>query len=78
MTIQFEPPESRSDQEFKTMAIGMVAGAVPGIVIGLLLSIPWGNPAMWVSIAGAIGIILGLVVSTLVHRSRRKRRRQDA
>ncbi|WP_129659391.1 hypothetical protein [Rothia halotolerans] len=75
MSIQFEPPESRSDQEFKAMAIGMVAGAVPGIIIGLLLSIPWGNPAMWVSIAGAVGIILGLVISTLVQRARRKRGR---
>ena len=81
MPTQFEPPTSRSDQEFQDMAIGMVAGAVPGIVIGLLLSLSLGNPAMWVSIVGGVGIILGLLVSRVVFRRRRARRestRRDA
>ena len=35
---QFESPTGSSDQEFTYMAIGMVAGAVPGIVLGLIAS----------------------------------------
>ena len=70
MSTQFEPPKSRSDQEFLYMAVGMVAGAVPGIVIGLLLSLSLGNPAMWVSIIGGVGIILGLVGSRILYRRR--------
>ena len=59
MPTQFESPKNSSDQEFTYLAIGMVAGAIPGIVIGLLVALPLGNPAMWVSVVGGIGIIIG-------------------
>lgn len=72
MPTQFEPPKSASDQEFQYMAIGMVSGAVPGIVIGLLLSLALGNPAMWVSVVGGAGIIIGLVSATLLFRRKKK------
>lgn len=73
MPSQFEPPRSSSDKEFQAMAVGMVAGAVPGIVVGLILSLSLGNPAMWVSIAGGVGIIIGLVSAVFWNRSRQKR-----
>lgn len=56
------------------MAVGMVAGAVPGIIVGLILSLSLGNPAMWVSIAGGIGIIIGLV-SAVVYNGARARKK---
>lgn len=74
MPSQFEPPQSSSDQEFRAMAVGMVAGAVPGIIVGLILSLSLGNPAMWVSIAGGIGIIIGLV-SAVVYNGARARKK---
>lgn len=74
MSTHFEPPVSGSDQEFQFMAYGMVAGAVPGIVVGLLLSLSLGNPAMWVSIVGGVGIILGLIGGRILFRRRQKKR----
>lgn len=63
-----------SDQEYTYLAIGMVAGAVPGIIVGLLLSLAIGHAAMWVSVVGGIGIIIGLVVASLLWRRRRATR----
>lgn len=60
-----------SDQEYTYLAIGMVAGAVPGVIIGLLLSLAIGHAAMWVSIVGGVGIIIGLVVASLLWRRRK-------
>lgn len=64
-------PKNSSDQEFTYMAIGMVAGAIPGIILGLILALSLGNPAMWVSITGGLGIVLGLVLSRLVYRRKK-------
>lgn len=69
----FESPAGSSDQEFTYMAIGMVAGAIPGIVLGLIIAIFVGHAAMWVSITGGIGIILGLIVSRLAYRKKKTR-----
>lgn len=63
-----------SDQEYTYLAIGMVAGAVPGIIVGLLLSLAIGHAAMWVSVVGGIGIIIGLVVASLLWRRRKATR----
>ncbi|MDY6051251.1 MAG: hypothetical protein SPI83_02420 [Rothia sp. (in: high G+C Gram-positive bacteria)] len=65
-------PTSSSDQEFTYMAIGMVAGAVPGIILGLIISLFLGHAAMWVSITGGIGIVLGLIISHLAYRAKEK------
>lgn len=70
---QFESPTGSSDQEFTYMAIGMVAGAVPGIVLGLIIAIFVGHAAMWISITGGIGIVLGLVISRLAYRKKKTR-----
>lgn len=70
MPTQFETPHSSSDKEFTYMAIGMVAGAVPGIIIGLLISLAVGHAAMWVSVTGGIGIVLGLVIANLAYRKK--------
>lgn len=69
----FESPAGSSDQEFTYMAIGMVAGAIPGIVLGLIIAIFVGHAAMWVSITGGIGIVLGLIVSRLAYRKKKTR-----
>ena len=74
MPTQFEPPRSSSDQEFQAMAVGMVSGAVPGIVIGLIVSLFPGNPAMWVSIVGGVGIVIGLVGAVMYNKRRTRRR----
>lgn len=66
-----------SDQEYTYLAVGMVAGAVPGVIIGLLLSLAIGHAAMWVSVVGGVGIIIGLVVASILWR-RRKARLQAA
>lgn len=66
-----------SDQEYTYLAIGMVAGAVPGIIIGLLLSLAIGHAAMWVSVVGGIGIIIGLVVASLLWRRRKAARAEQ-
>lgn len=63
MPTQFESPTSGSDQEFTYMAVGMVGGAIPGIIIGLIIAMIVGHAAMWVSITGGIGIILGLLIA---------------
>lgn len=62
-----------SDQEYTYLAIGMVAGAVPGIIAGLLLSLAIGHAAMWVSVVGGVGIIVGLIVASVMWRRRRGR-----
>lgn len=59
------------DQEFTYYAIGMVAGAVPGIVVGFLVAAFAGHAAMWLSVFGGVGIIIGLVVASLLFRRRR-------
>ncbi|GGH61495.1 hypothetical protein [Rothia aerolata] len=74
MPTQFESPTSSSDQEFTFMAIGMVAGAVPGIIVGLIISLFLGHAAMWVSIAGAIGIIIGLLISRVMYKKKGQRK----
>lgn len=69
-----ESPASSSDQEFTYMAIGMVAGAVPGIIAGLLIALFAGHAAMWVSITGGIGIVLGLIASRVLYRKKKNSR----
>lgn len=59
------------DQEFTYLAIGMVAGAVPGIIMGFVVAAFIGHAAMWLSVFGGIGIVVGLVVASLVYRRRR-------
>lgn len=56
------------DQEYTFLAIGMVAGAVPGVIIGLLMAIPLGHAAMWVSVAGGVGILVGLLIAVVMYR----------
>ncbi|MGV3247145.1 hypothetical protein [Rothia sp. 11254D007CT] len=70
---QFESPAGSSDQEFTYMAIGMVAGAVPGIVLGLIIAIFVGHAAMWISITGGIGIVLGLITSRVAYNKKKTR-----
>lgn len=62
-----------TDQEYTYLAIGMVAGAVPGVIIGLLMAIPLGHAAMWVSVTGGIGILVGLATAAVIYRRKRKR-----
>lgn len=64
-----------TDQEYTYLAIGMVAGAVPGVIIGLLMAIPLGHAAMWVSVAGGVGIVIGLVVAAAVYRRKKNKGR---
>lgn len=59
------------DQEFTYYAVGMVAGAIPGIVVGFIVAAFVGHAAMWLSVCGGVGIIIGLVVATVVFRRRR-------
>ena len=59
------------DQEFTYYAIGMVAGAVPGIIVGFIVAAFAGHVAMWLSVFGGIGIIVGLVTAVVVFRRRR-------
>ncbi|MCT2021358.1 hypothetical protein [Kocuria marina] len=59
------------DQEFTYYAVGMVAGAIPGIVVGFIVAAFVGHAAMWLSVFGGVGIIIGLVVATAVFRRRR-------
>ncbi|MFW0120687.1 hypothetical protein [Rothia sp. CCM 9419] len=72
MSTQFESPSNGSDQEFTYMAVGMIAGGVPGVLIGLLMAMSLGNAAMWVSITGGIGIVIGLVVAQMIFRKKKK------
>ncbi|MFW0180878.1 hypothetical protein ACN082_01730 [Rothia sp. CCM 9417] len=73
MAPQFESPRNASDQEFTYMAVGMIAGAVPGIVIGLLIALLVGHAAMWVSITGGVGIVIGLLISRALYRKKQKK-----
>lgn len=66
------------DQEYTYLAVGMVAGAIPGVIAGLLLSLAVGHAAMWVSIVGGVGIILGLAIASLMWRRRERRRDAQA
>ncbi|ORC16472.1 MULTISPECIES: hypothetical protein [Rothia] len=66
----FENPVSSSDREFTYMAVGMVAGAVPGIIAGLLIALFVGHAAMWVSVTGGIGIVLGLIISRVMFKKK--------
>lgn len=75
MPTQFESPKNSSDQEFTYLAVGMVAGAIPGIVIGLLVALSLGNPAMWVSVVGGIGIIIGMVSARMIYRKKTRARK---
>lgn len=59
------------DQEFTYYAVGMIAGAIPGIVVGFIVAAFVGHAAMWLSVFGGVGIIIGLVVATVVFRRRR-------
>ena len=61
------------DREYTYMAWGMIAGAVPGIVVGFVVAGFVGHAAMWLSVFGGVGIVLGLVTGTLLHRVRRSR-----
>lgn len=74
MPTQFESPTSSSDEEFKYMAIGMVAGAIPGIIIGLLVAIPLGHAAMWVSVVGGLGVVIGLIAARIAYKKKTQRR----
>lgn len=58
------------DREYTYMAYGMVGGAVPGIVAGFVVAAFLGHAAMWLSVFGGIGIVLGLVTGILLHRRR--------
>lgn len=66
-----------SDQEYTYLAVGMVAGAIPGVIAGLLVSLALGHAAMWVSVIGGAGIVIGLVAASILWRRRRARLQQD-
>ncbi|KLU11025.1 hypothetical protein [Kocuria sp. SM24M-10] len=59
------------DREYAYMAYGMIGGAVPGIVVGLVVAAFVGHAAMWLSVFGGVGIVLGLVTGLLLHRRHR-------
>lgn len=59
------------DQEFTYYAVGMLAGAVPGIVVGFVVAAFAGHVAMWLSVFGGLGIIVGLVLAAVLFRRRR-------
>lgn len=61
------------DQEFTYLAIGMVAGAIPGIIVGFIVAAFVGHAAMWLSVFGGVGIVVGLVIATLLYRRRRSK-----
>lgn len=65
-----------ADREYAYLAYGMLAGAVPGVLAGLLLSLVVGNAPMWVSVVGGAGIVLGLIGGVVAHR--RAVRREQA
>ncbi|WP_016997282.1 hypothetical protein [Kocuria atrinae] len=51
----------------------MVAGAIPGIIVGFIVAAFVGHAAMWLSVFGGVGIVIGLVVATLLYRRRRSK-----
>ncbi|GEO95872.1 hypothetical protein [Kocuria turfanensis] len=59
------------DREYAYMAYGMIGGAVPGIVVGFVVAAFVGHAAMWLSVFGGIGIVLGLLTGILLHRRHR-------
>lgn len=59
------------DREYAYMAYGMIGGAVPGIVAGFIVAAFVGHAAMWLSVFGGLGIVLGLLTGILLHRRRR-------
>ncbi|MFI7482796.1 hypothetical protein ACH9EU_10310 [Kocuria sp. M1R5S2] len=59
------------DREYAYMAYGMVAGAVPGIVAGFVVAAFLGHAAMWLSVLGGVGIVVGLLTGVLLHRRHR-------
>lgn len=59
------------DREYAYMAYGMIGGAVPGIVAGLVVAAFVGHAAMWLSVFGGVGIVLGLLTGILLHRRHR-------
>jgi len=61
------------DREYAYMAYGMLAGAVPGIVVGFVVAAAVGHAAMWLSVFGGLGIVVGLVSGILLYRARRSR-----
>lgn len=61
------------DREYAYMAYGMLGGAVPGIAAGFLVAAFVGHAAMWLSVFGGLGIVLGLVTGMLLYRHRRSR-----
>ena len=77
MPTQFESPKNSSDQEFTYLAVGMVAGAIPGIVIGLLVALPLGNPAMWVSVRRRHRHYIGMVSARIDLPQRKRRARKN-
>ena len=58
------------DREYAYIAYGMIGGAVPGIVAGFVVAAFVGHAAMWLSVFGGIGIVLGLITGILLHRRR--------
>lgn len=56
------------DREYAYMAYGMVGGAVPGVVVGFVVAAFVGHAAMWLSVFGGVGIVLGLLTGILLHR----------
>lgn len=58
------------DREYTYMAYGMIGGAVPGIVAGFVVAAFVGHVAMWLSVLGGVGIVLGLVTGIVLHRRR--------
>ncbi|MFE7631663.1 hypothetical protein [Kocuria sp. NPDC057446] len=58
------------DREYAYMAYGMIGGAVPGIVAGFVVAAFVGHVAMWLSVLGGVGIVLGLVTGIVLHRRR--------
>ena len=59
------------DREYAYMAYGMIGGAVPGVVAGFVVAAFVGHAAMWLSVLGGAGIVLGLLTGILLHRRHR-------
>lgn len=59
------------DREYAYMAYGMIGGAVPGILVGFVVAASVGHAAMWLSVFGGLGIVVGLLTGILLYRRRR-------